>query len=63
MHKQYKNLARLGDHIRKINRLVQTDTTHEIFRIAEKLNQFVKLPDETLWKRIKEGLKAPLRSH
>ena len=62
MHKQYKDLAKPGDHIRKINRLVQTSTTREFFRTAEKLNRYAKLPDEALWKTLKEGLKAPLRT-
>ena len=42
MHQQYKDLARPGDHIRMINRLVQTGTTFEFFRTAEKLNRYAK---------------------
>ena len=62
MFHQYKDLTKAGDYLCKLNRLTQTGSTRSFFRRAEKLNLHAKLPEEALWKTLKEGLNVSLRT-
>ena len=58
---QYQDLVKLGEYVRKLNRLKQTGTIHEFFLEVDRLNVFTKLPEEALWKTLPLGLKQTLK--
>ncbi len=62
MFRQYDDLTKPGDCLRRLNRLTQTGSTRLYFRRAEKLNLHAKLNEDALWKTLKEGLKVSLRT-
>src|SRR5258705_9765600 len=54
LEKQFKDLGRHGEYLKKLNRLVQTSTVREFFREAENLNQHAHLPEDALWLTLKQ---------
>ena len=58
----YDDLGRPGDHLQKLNRLIQRGTTRDYFQEAEKLNLYARLPEKALWMILEQGLSPGTRA-